>query len=83
MTHYTQEGVEQLLYQMEYAKKLIKGINDRYPQCRKNQDLNVSIKKLEYAIKITIKKVQEIQDHMESNNGRQEALRGRAAGSEV
>ena len=80
MTHYTQEGVKQLLYQMESAKKLIIVINDRYPQCRKNQDLNVSIKKLEYAIKTTMKKVQDIREHIESNNGRQEALRGRAAG---
>ena len=41
--HYNQEGVEQLLYQMESAKKLLIGINDRYPECRNNQKLAVPI----------------------------------------
>ena len=63
---------------MESAKKLIIGINDRYPQCRKNQYLNVSIQKLEYAIKITTKK-----EFIESNNGRKETLGGKAAGRET
>ena len=68
---------------MESAKKLIIGINERYPQRRKNQDLNVSIKKLEYAITTTIKKIQDIREHIGTNNGRKEALGGRAAGREA
>ena len=65
---------------MESAKKLLIGINERYPECRKNQNLSVSIKKLDYAIKTTLKKVQEIQEHIDTNKGRQEALGGGAAG---
>ena len=60
MAHYNQEGVEQLLYQMDSAKKLLIGINERYPECRKNQNLSVSIKKLDYAIETTLNKLQEI-----------------------
>ena len=59
---------------MESAKKLIIDLNDRYPQCRKDQDLDISINKLEYTIKTTIKKAQKIEDHIDSNTGRQEAL---------
>ena len=57
IAHYNQEGVEQLLYQMESAKKLLIGINDRYPECRNNQKLTVPIKKLDYAIETTLKKI--------------------------
>ena len=57
MAYYNQEGVDQLLYQMESAKKLLIGINDRYPEFRQNQKLAVPIKKLDYAIKTTLKKV--------------------------
>ena len=72
--HYNQEGVEQLLYQMESAKKLLIGINDRYLECRNNQKLAVPIKKLDYAIKTTLKKIQEIQEHIDTDKGRQEVL---------
>ena len=79
MTHYNQEGVKQLLYQMESAKKLLIGINERYPECRKNQNLSVSIKKLDYAIKTTLKKVQDIREHIDADGGSQETLRGGAS----
>ena len=65
---------------MESAKKLLIGINARYPECRNNQKLTVPIKKLDYAIKTTLKKVQEILERIDTNKGRQEALGGEAAG---
>ena len=60
MVNNTQEGIDYLHKRMEAAKKLIMDINDRYPQCREDQSLNISIKKLEYSIKLTLRKAKEI-----------------------
>ena len=80
MTHYNQKGDKQLLYQMESANKILISINERYPECRKNQNLSVSIKKLDYPIQTTLKKVQKIREHIDTNKVRHEALGGGAAG---
>ena len=69
---YNQVGVEQLLYQREFAKKLLIEINDKYPECRNNQNLLFQIRNLT-AINTTLKKLQEIQEHMDTNGGSQEA----------
>ena len=37
--HYSQEGVDQLLFRMESAKKLLLGINERYPEYQNSQKL--------------------------------------------
>ena len=69
MTHYTQEGVEQLLFQIESARKLIIDINDRYSQYNKNGNISMSLQKLEYAIKTITKKVHVIQEQIKANSG--------------
>ena len=83
MVNHTQEGIDYLLKLMEAAKKLIMDINDRYAQCREDWSLNVSIQKLEYSIKLTLRKVKEIRDHIESNTERQEVTKGRAVRGEI
>ena len=60
MVNNTQEGIDYLLKLMEAAKKLIMDINSRYAQCREDQSLNVSIQKLKYSIKLTLRKVKNI-----------------------
>ena len=56
MIQHTQDGVDQLLYRTEAARKLIIGINDRYLHYKKDQSISTMFKKLEYAMKITTKK---------------------------
>ena len=57
---------------MESAKKLLFGINERYPEYQNSQKLTNPIKKLHYAIKTTLKKVQDIREHIDAD-GNQEA----------
>jgi len=51
IAHYNQEGVDHLFFRMESEKKLLIGINKRFPECRNNQNLAFPIEKLDYAIK--------------------------------
>ena len=64
---------------MESAKKLLLGINERYPEYQKSPKLTNPIKKLHYAIKTTLKKVQDIQEHMNAD-GNQEVHREGTSG---
>ena len=59
---HTQDGVDQLLYRTVAARKLIIEINDRYSHYKKDQNISTMLKKLKYAIKTTIKKVEVIQE---------------------
>ena len=71
MVSHTQDGIDYLLKLTEAAKKLIMVIYTRYARCREDWSLNISIQKLEYFIKLTLRKVKEIWDHIESNTERQ------------
>ena len=54
------------------CKKILIGINERYSQYKKNKKITMSPQKLEYAIKTTTKKVNEIQEQIKANSGRKE-----------
>ena len=58
IAHYSREGIKQRLFRTEHAKKLLIGIEERYREYKPR--LVIPIRKLEYAIKTTLKKVQEI-----------------------
>ena len=61
---YSQKGVDQLTLRSEDAKKLLSSINEKFPHYRNRTKLAQSINKLEYAIKVTLKKIQTIQGHI-------------------
>ena len=80
--HYSQEGIDQLLFRIESAKKLLLGIEGRYSEYKKSPKLINPIKKLNYAIKTTLKKVQDIREHMSANRN-QEGYREETSGPET
>ena len=59
------KGVDQLTLQTENAKRLLSNIDKKFPHYRSRTKLAKSIKKLEYAIKVTLKKIQTIQGHIQ------------------
>ena len=69
IAHYSKEGIDQLLFRVEAAKKLLLGIEERYSEYKPR--LITPIKKLNYAIKTTLKKVQEIREHMSTNRSKE------------
>ena len=80
IAHYSQEGINQLLFRVESAKKLLLGIEGRYSEYKPR--LINPIKKLNYAIKTTLKKVQEIREHI-SNSRSKEGYREETSGPET
>ena len=62
---YSKKGVDQLMLQSEEAKKLLSSINEKFPHYQNRTKLAKSIKKLDYAIKVTLKKIQTIQGHIQ------------------
>ena len=49
----------------EDVKKLLSYINEKFPQYQNRTKLAESIKKLDYAVKVTLKKIQTIQGHIQ------------------
>ena len=56
-----------MLFQTESVKKLLFGINERFLEYQNNLRHADPIKKLHYAIKTTLKKVQDIQEHINAD----------------
>ena len=71
MVNHTQDGIYYLLKMTESANKLFMDMNTRLPQCREDRVLDNSIQRLEYSIRLMLKKVKEIRDHVKSNTERQ------------
>ena len=57
--------MDQLTLRAENAKKLLSSINKKFPHYQNRTRLAKSIKKIEYAIKVTLKKIQTIQGHIQ------------------
>ena len=62
---HTQKGVDKHALQTENARKLLSSINEKFPHYRNRTRLAKLIKRLKYAIKITLKKIQTIQGHIQ------------------
>ena len=65
--HYSQEGVDQLIFLSEDAKKLLFSINQEFPHNLNHPKLVAPVKKLYYAIKITLKKIRNIQEKINTD----------------
>ena len=68
--NYTRDGLNRLGDETESAKKLLIHITSKLPSCREDLVLHNSIKRLEYSVKWTLKKIRVVQGHIELNPGR-------------
>ena len=55
------------MFRSQDAKKLLFSINENFPHYQSDQKLAEPIKKLHYAIKITLKKIKNIQEHINAD----------------